>query len=380
MPIRFFSAPIARLAALLLTAAAPLAVSTAGPAGASAPIDGTTVLDAPQPGTGVITGRVGAVDPDGDPLTFTAPPDTGNGTVAMAPDGAFVYTPAVPGAPDMFTATAHDPAGELLDVPVSLGVVPPTRGVGFNFVYGPGAELWTPEARAALEAGAAALSAYLVVPQPVTIDVGVVGVNNPGATNIASSWVGFTDPGPGFTGTWLQTKLQDGIDPNGADPDVQLTVNFAENWGFGAEVGPDRYDFRTVVMHELVHALGFLSGADDTIGQDRNWTIYDSFLRAPDGNPVIDDAHEVKPQYLPNFTGADGGLFFDGPNAVAAFGGPIPVFTPEQWASASRSVSHIGARRGFLMVPFYGYGSGTRTLTPVEQAMLRDLGYTVVAP
>lgn len=369
---------------MTLSGGFPLLVNGAVPAwAASAPIDGTVILDAPQPGTGVVTGRVGAVDPDGDPLTFTVPPITGKGAVAIAPDGTFVYTPRAAAeldTTDVFTVTVTDPSGGQLDVPVMVGAAPVEAGVHFNFVYGPGAELWTPEARAALEEAAAALADYLFVPQPVSIDVGVIGVNTPGATNIASSWVGFTDPGPGFTQTWLQTKLQSGVDPNGGDIEVKLTTNFAENWGFGEVVGPDSYDFRTVAMHELVHALGFLSGADDALGQDRGWTVYDRFLSAADGTPVIDDAHQLKPQYLANFTGANGGLFFAGPEAMAVFGGPVPLFTPPQWASASRSVSHINARRGFLMTPFYGYGPGTRTLEPVEQAMLRDLGYTVVQP
>ncbi len=389
---------------LTVCAGIPLAVGGAGSAwAASAPTGGTVSVDAPQPGTGVVTGRVVAIDPDGDPLTFAAPPVTGKGSVILAPDGTFVYTPnpearaaAVLDTTDFFTVTVSDPFGGLLDVPVSVAVAPPESlaplappvpaaqpvgsGVRFNFLYGPGAEFWTPEARAALEAGAATLSSYLVVPQPVVIDVGVIGVNTPGSPNIASSWVGFTDPGPGFTGTWLQTKVQAGIDPNGPGPDVELTTNFAENWSFGEAVVPDRYDFRTVVIHELVHALGFLSGADDTIGQNSNWTLYDSFLRAPDGSTVIDESLQIKPQYLANFTGANGGLFFAGPQAMAAFGGPVPLFTPDPWATASRSVSHVNALPGFLMTPFYGYGSVIRSLSPVEQAMLRDLGYVVNPP
>ncbi|MCB0924531.1 MAG: hypothetical protein KDB50_08350 [Mycobacterium sp.] len=395
--------PPARLGTLLLTMCAgiPLALGGAGAASAaSAPTGGTVSVDAPQPDTGVVTGRVMAVDPDGDPLTFAAPPLTGKGSVALAPDGTFVFTPtpearaaAVVDPIDFFTVTVSDPFGGVLDVPVNVAITPlgppapppPAAqpvgpGVSFNFLYGPGAELWTPEARGALEAGAAALASYLVVPQPVVIDVGLVGVNTPGSPNIASAWVGFTDNGPGFTGTWLQTKLQNGIDPSGPGPEVELTVNFAENWNFSEAVAPDRYDFRTVVLHEMVHALGFLSGADDVLGQDSNWTLYDSFLRAPDGSPVIDEALQIKPQYLANFTGANGGLFFAGPNAMAAFGGPVPLFTPDPWVSASRSVSHVNGLPGFLMTPFYGYGSAIRSLSPVEQAMLRDLGYVVNPP
>ncbi|MBU3706496.1 MAG: hypothetical protein FGM50_07390, partial [Mycobacterium sp.] len=58
-----------RLGAL---AAAGLVLAGAAPAWASAPpTDGTAVLDPPQPGTGVVTGRVIAADPDGDPLLYT---------------------------------------------------------------------------------------------------------------------------------------------------------------------------------------------------------------------------------------------------------------------------------------------------------------------
>ena len=247
----------------------------------------------------------------------------------------------------------------------------------FAFEYGSGAEMWTPEARAALESAAATLTSSLVVDQPVQITAAVTGINEPGAPNMASSWVGFTSDAPGYFGTLIQTKILYGIDANGPEPDTVITANFAERWAFGGQVPGDRYDFTTVAMHELTHALGFLSGMADP-ATDRNWTDYDRFLRAADGQPVIDDAgFAFKPQYIANLTGGNGGLFFGGPNAVAAFGGPVPLFTPDPWATSSRSVSHVNALPGYLMNPFYGYGPGVRALSPVEVAMLRDLGYRV---
>ena len=362
-------------------AAAAVAVATAGPASASAPpTDGTAVLDPPQPGTGVITGRVTASDPDGDPLVYSAPPATAGGSVAVAPDGTFVYTPNAGGVlADGFTVTVDDGRGGLLAVPVGVpaAAVPAPNGVTFAFEYGSGAEMWTPEARAALESAAATLTSSLVVDQPVQITAAVTGINEPGAPNMASSWVGFTSDAPGYFGTLIQTKILYGIDANGPEPDTVITANFAERWAFGGQVPGDRYDFTTVAMHELTHALGFLSGMADP-ATDRNWTDYDRFLRAADGQAVIDDAgFAFKPQYIANLTGGNGGLFFGGPNAVAAFGGPVPLFTPDPWATSSRSVSHVNALPGYLMNPFYGYGPGVRALSPVEVAMLRDLGYRV---
>lgn len=380
---------------------------------AAAPTAGTVVVDPPQPGTGVVTGRVLATDPDGDALLYAAPAPTPKGSVSVAPDGTFVYTPseaarqaaAVPGAgpeqtTDLFTVTVSDNFGGSLAMPVSVAVLPAVPlpaplpapppppaplppppgpgGVSFTFDYARGPEFWTPEARGALESTAARLASYFVSPQPVAINLVVSGVSAPGAPNIASAWVGFTGEGPGFYPTVVQHKIQTGIDANGPQPDAVVTVNFAESWFFGDGVPGNAYDFKTVVLHELLHALGFLSGTGELPNPDRHWNTYDQFLRAPDGSPVIDDAFALKPQYLANLTGGNGGLFFAGPNAVAAFGGPVPLFTPDPWASSSRSLSHVNALPGYLMAPFYGYGQGVRMISPVEIAMLRDLGYTVV--
>ena len=376
LPVRL-GALVAAAGLVLPGAAAGLVLVGAAPAWASAPpTDGTAVLDPPQPGTGVVTGRVIAVDPDGDPLLYTAAPVTAQGSVAVAPDGTFVYTPNPGALADGFTVNVTDGRGGSLDVPVSVpAAVPAGNGVTFSFSYGSGSEMWTPEARAALESAAATLASYLVVDQPIQITATVNGINSPGEANMASSWVGFTSYDPGYFGTLIQTKILFGVDANGPEPDTVITANFAERWAFGDDVPGDRYDFKTVAMHELTHALGFLSGMADP-ATDRNWTDYDRFLRAADGNAVIDDAgYGYKPQYVANLTGGNGGLFFGGANAVAAFGGPVPLFTPAVWASASRSVSHVNSLPGYLMDPFYGYGKGVRALHPVELAMLRDLGY-----
>lgn len=85
--------------------------------------------------TGVVTGRVTAIDPEGDPLTFsyTSPR---KGTVTISPTGAFTYTPRpnppgsyryTPGSgftgTDSFTVTVAD-SGFHINL---LTVVVPTR-------------------------------------------------------------------------------------------------------------------------------------------------------------------------------------------------------------------------------------------------------------
>ena len=88
--------------------------------------------------------------------------------------------------------------------------------------------------------------------------------------------------------------------------------------------------------------------------------------------------------YNPNLTGGNGGLYFNGENAVAAYGGLVPLYTPSPWESGS-SVSHLdgsaftGSNRQ-LMNPSTGSGLGIRTLSPIELGMLEDMGYSVVSP
>ncbi|MCB1265831.1 MAG: hypothetical protein KDB56_14880 [Mycobacterium sp.] len=52
---------------------------------------------------------------------------------------------------------------------------------------------------------------------------------------------------------------------------------------------------------------------NDPSSTDRNWTTYDSFLAAADGTSPISGTYVWDATYTPNLTGADGGLYFAGP-------------------------------------------------------------------
>ena len=82
-----------------------------------------------------------------------------------------------------------------------------------------------------------------------------------------------------------------------------------------------------------------------------------------------------------NLTGGDGGRYFGGTLAEAASGGPVPLYTPNPWESGS-SMSHLddatltGSNQK-RMNAAADTDLGVRTISPVELAILRDLGYTV---
>lgn len=360
----------------------------------NAPVSGGAVVGSPNATTGVVTGSVVAVDADGDPLTYSAATPA-KGTATVAANGSFTYTPstsarqsaAAPGATDAdtsdaFTVTVTDGHGGSVAIPVSVtvapAVAPPVQNVvSFGFVYGAGSQYWTPEARSALESTAASLASYFVVGTPVTITVNVSGINSPSSGTLAYASVSFTGGGSGFYRTVVQQEIITGVDPNGGTADASITYNWSYPWALGNSVSGSEYDFKAVAIHELLHTVGFLTGTGgNPASADRNWTTYDSFLATSNGTRVIGNDYRIVSGLVGNFTGAGGGLYFAGPNAVAAYGGPVPLYTPGSWEEGS-SVSHVDELPGYVMEPFSGYGLGVRVLTPVEVAILRDLGFTM---
>lgn len=66
---------------------------TVSVSGLNSPPTGSATANAPDATTGVVTGAVLGNDPNGDSLTYTGPGSTGRGSVAVANDGGFTYTP-----------------------------------------------------------------------------------------------------------------------------------------------------------------------------------------------------------------------------------------------------------------------------------------------
>ncbi|MDF2827789.1 MAG: hypothetical protein K0R01_1072, partial [Mycobacterium sp.] len=181
----------------------------------------------------------------------------------------------------------------------------------------------------------------------------------------------------------VQNKLISGVDANGSAADGEIEWNFAHAWGLGDSVGPDEYDFASTAMHELLHSFGFLSYIDER-GKNtgRSWAVMDGFIVTSTGAKPIGSGYRWNTAYDGNLTGAKGGLFFGGAHAVAAYGGLVPLFTPNPWESGS-SGSHLDDTvftdaDQKMMNAKTDTGLGIRVLSPVELGILRDLGFTVV--
>jgi len=88
--------------------------------------------------------------------------------------------------------------------------------------------------------------------------------------------------------------------------------------------------------------------------------------------------------------GKDDGLYFIGQNAVEAFGGPVPLFSPEKYNPGS-SVYHLADyhfnnktdpdNTSYVKLMNAGgtVGEENLPLSAVEIGMLKDLGYRMKA-
>ena len=345
-----------------------------------APVAVGATAGSPNATSGLVSGSITASDGDGDPLSYSAAPP--KGSISFSGNGGFAYYPTAQArqdaanggaTTDSFTVTIADGYGGTATIPLTVGIAPAVANaaLAFNFSYGSGSQFWTAEARTALESAAASLASYFIVSTPTTITVTVLGSNSPSSNNLAYANVDFTSYSAGYYGTIVQSKILTGVDSNGASADALISYNWAQPWALGNSVPNNQYDFKAVAIHELLHTVGFLTGADNSPG-NVNWTIFDRYLRTAGGSVVIDpNTYAIISGYEGNFTGANGGLYFTGPNA-----GTVQLYTPGTWAGGS-SLSHVNQLGGFVMNPFYGTGAGPRVLSATEVGILRDLGFSV---
>lgn len=340
--------------------------------------------------TGPIGGTIGAVDADGDEIVYRLVRGPRQGTVEINADGSYVYTPDADfDGVDTFRVIAIDrgfhvnllsllrPIGTRATSLINQGAIT------FAFNYLDDGVGWTEERRQALEDVAVQLLWYFRVDQPVTLtyDVGLEDDEF-----LASAGSDPISERAGFWRTVVQNKLQTGVDSNGDKADGEIFWNFAEfEWGLADTVGSGEYDFASTVIHELMHSFGFLSAVDAPgKNNDRDWVTFDRFVVTSAGARPISPFYRWRNRFDPLLTDPEDGLYFGGANAIAAYGGLVPLYTPDPWQPGS-AMSHLddftftGANQK-IMNAATASGLSVRVLSPVELAILTDLGYHVVMP
>lgn len=167
-------------------------------------------------------------------------------------------------------------------------------------------------------------------------------------------------------------EVRTGRDPNGALPDIQITLGRSgylqnELWfdpsptRQSVAVPTSRTDARSVFLHELGHAFAFNGWRDGVTGAlpGGYQSTFDSWVTV--GNVL------GSPQ-----------LFFTGNSARSLYGGPVPL--------TFGNYGHIGnvaPRPGAKLVPVdlmngVAFSRGTRYhVSPLDLAMLSDTGFAV---
>lgn len=251
-------------------------------------------------------------------------------------------------------------------------------------------------AKDALESAASIASSFFTHTASVTMEV---TSTSDGSDTLASAGSNFAAGGTiGFGNRGIVGhKILTGVDLNDGAADGVVSVNFGQNWDFDDSIDANLQDFKSTMIHELLHAVGFSStiaqnGNDPfgiTPGNAGNWAPFDEFVFSSSGRIIGADGILNGTAWNTASVGGTGadpavnGLYFGGPQAQAAFGGnPVPIYSPGTWSDGS-SGSHLDddfftGVESKIMNAATGNGPGIRSLSSVEQAIFRDLGFTVV--
>jgi hypothetical protein len=244
------------------------------------------------------------------------------------------------------------------------------NGLAYTFTYDDPLGLLTPqllEIESHLAAAANAWAGHLF--GTATIDVLVIAASIGGTSGraLSTSFVGGATPPTYEMG--MYTEIHTGIDPNGAGPDVEITIDpaFLESalWfdpdpaHRTAPVPPDKIDAMPQFIHEMGHALVFNGWRDGT-------------------NGVLPGNYQSTFDEDVSFNGAD--LYFNGPLASGLYGGPVPLmfgsyghlgnFDPRPGESLLSDLMN-----GFVFDPGVRY-----FISPIDLAICKDTGIEVVSP
>lgn len=215
--------------------------------------------------------------------------------------------------------------------------------------------------------------------------------------------------GAPFSNTWYPTALTNhitGTTLNEGEFDMDILMDGTRDWYYGTEgnPGPDQYDFVTVFLHEVCHALGFGSLADIVNGQgvfsvniesnlytpsfpipdlENLPTVYDVFLENQHQQLLTDETLFGNPsvELATEFTSEN--LFWNGPIAADANNDQSPrIFAPSGFRTGS-SISHLdedtytSGTTNALMTPTFQEGEVIHEPGPIILGVLQDMGWTL---
>ena len=258
-----------------------------------------------------------------------------------------------------------------------------------------------PQAKASFQAAVDIWSHLVASRVPISVEAVSTGLD-PGVLGQAgpTDFVALGRDGLGGTAkTYYPLALANALVGRDLSPGSDITAEFdttATDVYYGTDgQASGKYDFETVVLHELGHGLGFLGSMDVDASGYGTWgggprqpdpTVYDRFavrsggtiqgkrlLSYVNGSLALGDAL------------TSGDVYWDGAHGKAAYNGRPPrLYAPRTWEPAS-SYSHLStadfppADINSLMTAFVGTNQVKRDPGPVVLGMFADMGWGVPA-
>ncbi len=187
--------------------------------------------------------------------------------------------------------------------------------------------------------------------------------------------------------TWYVDALANKLHGSQLNPAPDIVARFSSvfpNWHFGSGAAPaGKYDFTSVVLHEIGHGLGFLgagnvSGSQGTVRLSGTPIIYDRFTENGAGKALLtfaDNSTALSSQLR------SGNLFFDSALVRAGNGGlrakiyAPSVFQPGSSYSHLDEATYLAGNANSLMTPQLGQGETIRSPGPITLAVFDTLGW-----
>lgn len=171
-----------------------------------------------------------------------------------------------------------------------------------------------------------------------------------------------------------------------AEGDLMMTINSKIPWYTGTDGNTplDKYDLVTVVLHEMLHGLGFVdsfssSNSIGSYGLSSIPLIYDTFIEDLNGYLLIDKNHYANNSEELNTAITNGQVYFNGPLLkFYTSGGRARLYAPSTY-SAGSSISHLNesstSRINALMTPIIDRAEAIHSPGAFTMSILGDLGW-----
>lgn len=205
-----------------------------------------------------------------------------------------------------------------------------------------------------------------------------------GSGPLASAGTFLFDQPDRFANGLVFDHATSGIDPAPSSHDGSATFDFGYNWNNSLNLTSNtQYDLFTIALHELTHAMGFISliGSDGTSDINSSnpgvYGIFDSFIQRGNSTPIMSNLNGA------SFIGTpadlrSNNLFFSGPNATAANNGqPVKIYAPSGFLQGD-SLSHLDPSVDSIMTTGIFRGESKRTYTEIDLGILQDIGWQLI--